>query len=236
MRIHIPQWCTRGIAVLAIAVPLTVLAAPTVGATQTKCDPNRTNNGVSYFDGWFNTGTAGQVGGIYSNIENYSPWVYPNSSVSAWSMLDNPSEDNWAQAGWIEYAYGTRYSFVEYTTSPGNYTTQLYPAYAVGDYTYYTTMYDGANSYFTFQIASNTMYQIQLSWVPDQAQNYGEIHTLADQMPGNRSWPEDFSSTYWWDATGWKVFNGYANNTGGGYFSNMVMSSTDDQIFDNACP
>ncbi len=107
------------IAVLALFLAATAVANPwSATSALAKCDPGRTDDGRNYWDGWART-PGGTVGGVGSDILNYSPWVHAtDDSVSAWTMTANGSL--YAQVGWIEYPLSFRYTFTEYTTSDGN--------------------------------------------------------------------------------------------------------------------
>lgn len=102
-----------------------------------KCQPNRANDGVSYFDGWYNY--AYEADGVYSTILNYSPWVQPNSEVSAWSMLTVAPGmgTGYAQVGWWEFAYGERHTFVQWTLIGGGFQTKFWSPQPTGSYTTY---------------------------------------------------------------------------------------------------
>lgn len=47
-----------------------VVTVSGASAASAKCNPNRSNNGVSYADGWYRSGVQG---GVYSDIYNYYP-------------------------------------------------------------------------------------------------------------------------------------------------------------------
>jgi len=209
-------------------------ALAVVGTTPAlaKCQPNRTNNGQTYWDGWLRG--AGTVGGIYSSILNYSPWVQPGSQVTAWTMLNNGGSW-WAQVGWWESPYGVRYTFVQWTPSAGQFQTHFWtPAQPVGQSTYYTTLWNYTPGKFTFQVASSTIDTETAAFTPNDGQAFGEINTLASQMPGALYAPEDFSNTNWW-VSGWSAFNGSPYDSSTTYFNIAKYSSTHLQIGDKAC-
>ena len=210
-----------------------VLAAGTVCAASpalAKCQPGRSNNGSVYFDGWVRSGS---VGGVYSDMLNYSPWVQPNNQVLAWTMLNNGTS-NWAQVGWWEYAGGTRYTFVQWTTSPNRWQTKFWNPQSTGAYTYYTTLYNNQPGKFSFQVSGSTIDAENASFTPNQAQNLGEIQTLADQMPGGYNNNEVFKSTNVYIG-GWQAFSGSNYNSNGSYFGLNSVSSTQRNIWDWAC-
>lgn len=205
-----------------------LMAAPVLA----KCQPGRTNNGTVYWDGWYRS-SSGTVGGVYSDILNYSPWVEPNNEVMAWTMLNNGGS-NWAQVGWWEYAGGTRSTFVQWTTSPGHWSTKFWTPQSVGSYSYYTTLYGNTPGDFTFEVNGSTIDKETASFTPNDAQNYGEIHTLADQMPGGYNANEVFKATNVYIG-GWQSFSGTSTNSSSTYFGESNVSSTQRNIWDWAC-
>jgi hypothetical protein len=206
------------------------------------CNPNnpsRPNDNFHYFDGWYNT-SGSTVGGVYSDILNYAPWVDPNNGtsvgVSAWAMLTGPgSGDRWAQTGWVAYENGAQYSFAQWTNSAGTgTTTYLARAFPLGQYTYYTTEYNNTPGDFTFNWGGNWT-TAPATFVPNEGQVYGEIATEASQMPGGYNYHEDFSNTEWYPSSGWTSFSGTPQSYNLNYWGNHKTSSTDDQIWDWAC-
>ncbi len=94
------------IALLAVCILLsTVAGQPSPAAA--KCNPGRPDGGqyVAYTAGWRRR-PATTVGGVYSNVLNYSPWVYPSGrdwpQTTGWVMVQQTSGTNWAQVGWME--------------------------------------------------------------------------------------------------------------------------------------
>ena len=103
--------------VLAATILFVTVSLEAPLAASAKCQPGRTDNGVYYWTGWTRQDYPAP-GASVSDIYNYSPWVQPGSYAYAWTMLNNGGS-NWAQIGWEEAAYGTRYTFTQYTSSPG---------------------------------------------------------------------------------------------------------------------
>ena len=196
-----------------------------------------TNNGQVYFAGWERT-PGGNVGGGYSNILNYSSWVQPGSRTVAWVGLSkDPSTAEWAQVGWHEYPGDVRNTFVQWTVGPGQYITPHLPAAEpVNAYTYYTVLWNYEPGKFTFYAAGRRLEGVNASFTPNQGENFGEIKTLASQMPGGYSNPEYFSDTHVWYANAWRNFDGSVFITHFGYHSAVRIGTTDLGIHDKACP
>jgi len=167
---------------LIVGFLLSVLAtgaATSATPALAKCQPysndqSRIDDGVYYYDGGIQTGT---YGGVYASVYNYSPWVQPSSTTSAWTMLAEQS-DYYAQVGWIECAGGGRYTFSQHTITPvvigGKDNLAPQP---VGVFTYYGTLWSPNTKVFTFQVNGGTVDQSPaLSWAPGNAQAMGEIH------------------------------------------------------------
>jgi hypothetical protein len=237
--------CTKaGAAAILVLASLSVgMLVP--GSVLAKCDPNRPNIQQHYFDGWSNTENQSNVGGIYSSILNYSPWVYPydgsSVGVSAWVMLTAPGGSgisHYAQIGWVEYPYGSRGTFDQWTSRDGKSITGnvWYGGYPVGQHTFYTMLYNNPPGYFSFE-ANGTLYdQPAATFTPTGVQNYGEIATEASQMPGGYNSPEDFAATNWWiNGRGWIALNGAPNSYNYNYWGNSKSSSTDLTSWDWAC-
>lgn len=74
---------------------------PTVA--HAKCNPGRTDDKIDHQDGWSNSNVT--IGGVYSDILNYSPYVANEiingnaEYVSAWSMIKHYETCSWAQVG-----------------------------------------------------------------------------------------------------------------------------------------
>ncbi len=197
-----------------------------------KCEPFRTNDGRTYFDGWSRYPNGATVGGVYANILNYSPWVYPNNLATAWTMLSYGG-GNWAQVGWIEYSGGVRYTVIQWTIGPNNSRTKYLSPQSVGSTTTYTVLYNNTPGDFTFQLNGATVDKETASFGPTTGDNFGEIQTLADQMPGASQAQEVFSNAHIY-VGGWQPFSGTSQNDLP-IFKVNVLSSTQTNIWDSAC-
>jgi hypothetical protein len=202
------------------------------------CQPNRANDYLTYrFDGWGRM--ANGIGGIYSTIKNYSPWVQPGSSVSAWTMLDfRSSVQHYAQVGWLEYAYSNRVTFVEWTyDNRGGWSRVEFRPQPIDAATYYTTLYGNwAPGVFSYQINGGTIWHGSADFVPNEGQEYGETHSGADQMPGGTQNPEDFNHTnIWVPGSGWIAGDFYTFNSNSNWYNIAKYSPTHLQIGDKVC-
>lgn len=202
-------------------------------AASGKCQPGRSNNGATYFAGWTRN-NAGAPGGVYSNILNYSPWVQPNSVVVGWSML-NRGTTQWAQVGWLEYAGGTRKTFVQWTTSPGVTQTKYFNPQPTGQSTYYTVLYNNTPGKFTFQVNNSTITTETATFSPDSAQISGETKTLASQMPGGVYSGEVFGDSHIYLGS-WSNFSGSNFVTNTTYHGIGGSGGLQRNTWDWACP
>ncbi len=207
--------------------------ATTAPALAYSCNPTppRGNSSGNWFDGWQRT-SGSTVGGVYSDIYNYVPYVYPgasNAGVSAWTMLANGQ--NWAQVGWTQYPQ-SRWTFIQWTIGVGNIVQDDWYPQPTGQYTYYTTLYNGAD--FVFEVAGSVIDSVVQTFTPNEAENFGELATTADQMPGGTTDPEVFKSTEWYVNGGWQPLAGaeYQNPPEFGY---SPISNTQIDIWDPKC-
>src|SRR6266446_3114547 len=173
----------------------TAIAMAAALPAQAKCAPGTANDGGTYLDGWYSS-TYSPTGGVYSDIFNYSPWVQPGNLVVAWSMLDVANANAWAQVGWMEVAYGTRYTFTQWMTCINcSAYTDYYSAFGINTYTQYKVLWNNACGGCVSMYAGGTRLEYHyVSWTPNEGQIYGEIHTYSDQMPGAQQQHEDFSN------------------------------------------
>jgi hypothetical protein len=199
-----------------------------------KCDPGRADDGRYYFDGWYKT-PGGTVGGVGSNIVNYSPWVHvTDDSVSAWTMTANGSL--YAQVGWLEFPGSVRYTFTEYTTSDHNWHRKYFGAYPLGASTRYTTLYGNTAGYFTFLVNGGQIDKEPAQFVPNNGQNYGEIHTYDDQMPGGYNLHETFRNTQIYYSGAWHAFQGTGYTSAAPFhYSTNDSGQYNLDIWDGAC-
>lgn len=221
----------RSIRVLCLALTFalaSVAAIPGPASVLAKCDPSRTDDGSSYWDGWYRQVATTGVG---SDISNYDPWVhYSDDVVLAWTMLNNGSL--YAQIGWIEYPFGFRYMFTEYTTSDHVYHRKLYTAQPVDSVHRYTTLF--GSGVFTFQLDGVTGSTAPAQFTPNEGEVYGETHSLDDQMPGGYNKHETFRNTYILHYGVWYGFAGSLQvTTGTAYLSTGGRYALD--IWDGAC-
>lgn len=220
------------ITVVAVLSMGTAAAVSGASAANAKCKPNRPNDGKAYWDGWERTPNS-TVGGVYSDIYNYSPWVRDTVGVTAWVMLNNGS-DHWAQTGWLESTGGVRYTFVQWTDSGGTAHEKWFSAQPVGSFSYYTTLWNNPSGKFSFQVNSRTIDTESAAFTPNEAEIFGEIPSLWNQMPGATQNHENFDDSHIY-LSGWQNFSGTNYDTGGSNFGNSHVSSTQTDIWDNAC-
>lgn len=219
-----------------LSIALLVLSPVVVYA---KCQPysndrTRVDDHLMYKDGWY-ASTYSPTGGVYSDILNYSPWVQPNSEVVAWSMLtDGPT---WAQVGWWESAGGSRQTFGQWSECEGcRPITEFHtPAAQVNTYTEYKVLWNNACSHCISLYAAGTRLWVDtITWTPTIGEVFGEILTLASQMPGAGSYYEDFSNSHVFQG-GWRAFSGQVGDDNTSYFGYQYNGTLDFKIWDSDC-
>lgn len=227
------------LALSAFCLATTGTAIPALAGNA--CNPNRIDTQQANYDGWL-AGHSPSVGGIYSNILNEPAWVIstPGSASTSWTMLNNGGSW-WAQVGSWTYSYGGGNGnghsvFVQFTATAGSYTTHFFAASPIGQYTYYTTLWNNTPGKFTFQVAGSTIDTETANFTPTGGQNFSEIATLANQMPGGYASPEDFTSTHWYINGGWTGFNAPLLDSNTNYFNIAQYGAYDLQTGDKACP
>lgn len=129
---------------------------------------------------------------------------------------------------------GTR--FVEWTHD-GTFSDNYFTPEPVGSYTTYTVLYGNTPGKFTFQEAGSDLESVDAQFTPDEGQQYGEIQTLASQMPGgyNSNAHEVFSDAHIYASGAWGLFNGAVTSGDPNYFKHDRASNQYLQIWDSAC-
>jgi hypothetical protein len=223
-----------------------IATAARASATPDPCAPPRGDDQTDYIVGW---STLGSPTGVLADVLNYGSYVYPSihggahDSSSAWVMLANtagaPFHD-YAQVGWDKVYVGpgsyTFTTFTEWAGPTGTFDNQLGANLTGGSSDDYKVDYLGSSG-FAFYVGSTEIQTAPNVFTPNIAINAGEIHTLASQMPGNYSDPEDFSSVDM-DQGGWKALNGTRDIvpiSGENYFNFAIYSSQHAQEDDKAC-
>ena len=233
MRRRIVSWTllvTFGLGSVVALVPIT---ATSVFA---KCNPKsatRTDDGHHYWDGWVR-GPGTTVGGVGSDILNYSPWVNSGFTMS-WTMVLYNSL--YAQVGWIEQPFGTRSTFTEYTTSDGVWHRKYFNPQPTGLVSRYTTLYGNKPGLFSFWVNGSDIDDETAQFTPNLGKNQGEVSTYANQMAGGYNAHETFRNTQIYYSGAWHSFSG-----GGHTDAAPFHYSTGDggvyalDIWDEACP
>lgn len=208
-----------------------------------KCAPPRTNTGTPYNDGWEQL-PGSRIGGLYSTILNYSPWVTPqkvgtlDNYVTSLVLIYDFNGHAWG-IGWEEFYGGARDTAVYWTDSNGEVEVDTLSAQATGTYSTYTVLFQNTQNEFTYFVNGNQVDDAAtLGYTPTDAINDGQILTPSDQMPGGSDAGEYFKGTNYYYSGGWKAFNGTVINRGSGLSpptGNSKDSSTVDEIWDWSC-
>ncbi len=152
-------------------------------------------------------------------------------------MLMNWTTSHYAQVGWFNDTPHGWNTFVEYydPNEPGN-VFELWFGTEYGspgaEPLYRVTYSNGAFQYFinTTEVWSDTAY-----FTPNGGQIFGEIHSLADQMPGGVNDPEDFNNSEIRYGTTWDPYNGTKLNYSSSYFNIAEYSNEHLQVGDRYC-
>lgn len=196
------------VASLGIAAPANAWCDPH------SVDPGRVTTNNVYFDGWQVNGGSNTVGGVYSNIWNYDPYVDPATDYTyAWVMLTqhhSPGVDvPLAQVGWVKWSSGLRKTMVMIHSVGGPYSEAFTDTpKPINTYTYYQVLYNNTPGYVTFWVAGTKVFSWPNWFVPNEAQVYGETHSFRSQMPGGYQsslYYEDFFNSNYWLGT-WRPF------------------------------
>ncbi len=202
-----------------------------------ECNPNRTNDGGTYVDGW----TAYKPTALYdvaANIKVVDTWVYSGSYVLSWSMLwkgtaTDPSTWRWAQTEWREYSGNVRDYTTQWTDDNQGAHTWHDPNHtpSVGGTPHLKTEYQPAYGKFHFYLDSIEFpASDRVNWVADKGKIASEVHTLASQMPGtNSDGGEQYRNSILKVAGNWIAFDGYADNgayANGRYFALINLIDT----------
>lgn len=232
---------SRVLAVLGLAAWLTVFVPVSASA---KCNPGRTSDNTPYADGW-DQYPGSRIGGLYSSILNYSPWVAPywagnlRNTVSGSIQLSDAYGDAW-MIGWEEFYQGSRDTFICWAQADpfGGFDEECKTkaAQPTGSFTQYKILFDNKPSSFTF-FMNNSLADTEgdFGQVPTGSAVFGEIYTISDQMPGGYNATEQFGSTYWWWPSYWQAYNGNLFNSSDYYFGKNKASSTFASIWDWWC-
>jgi hypothetical protein len=137
-------------------------------------------------------------------------------------MLSN--QNSYAQVGYL--VYPDHYTaFVEQATyGQTNFSVQMgTDGMAMGSTYSFMVTYDGQHT-FNFYLGGNWVYGSYATFVPTQAQNEAESHTIASAMPGTtHDGGEQFTNEQVWTGTpgtgngGWSSFNGTLSEFNGSY-------------------
>lgn len=220
--------------VLAILLA-SLLTGASVTATFAKCNPGRANDGIHYWDGGVET-PGSVVGGVYSDLYTYSPWVNYGFSY-AWVMLDNRSQNNqWVQVGNYEAPGNVRWDLVQYATPYLGPVNVYFNPQTIGTYVYQKVLYNQSTNVFSVQIAGSTVWTTNqiTSWQPNEAQVDAEITTLDDQMMGAINNKQVFSNNNIYYSGSWRTYQPSSLGPTANYFY-LTGNGASFNVWDGAC-
>jgi hypothetical protein len=172
------------------------------------CNPNRTNDSNHHFDGWTANQNGATPGGAYGNITIYDPFVnYVNTS--GWVML-NLNGTAWAQVGYLAKvgSPGPITGFTEYQALAYDHYEFPLPA---GNPLEFKVLYENTPGEFTYFVNGSQKHWNGDGFVPNQAQNYGELQGISDQMLGAPNVHVFFSNMHVYFGS-WQNFSGSTNS------------------------
>lgn len=197
--------------VLALAMFASAILGQPNAAAATKCDPGGSSDNNHRWAGMRRSATNG---GVYAQLENYSPWVDPGHVPTvAYVSVAGSTDPSWAQVGWLEGPYGDRHTFLQVQTGLFSNTSRLYsdPPYPEGSYIYYAVLYGNTPGKFTFQVDGYWFpYQgFEVSgWTPNGGEIAAETQSRRSQMPGNVSDSMGMFDAHIFINGSWQTFNG----------------------------
>lgn len=241
---------------LVRAAALSTLAVSSVPVAQhlessqvlAACDPGRTNDGRTYFAGWIRDVDNETEDGSRANILVRDVFVASPSfgGVTSWTMLIDPPS-RWAQIGWLERLDDERSTLIQYHDGGGDLRTfLLLPGEPVGSSPEYKVEWYPATSVtpraVSFFINGGQVHNDDAGFTPTEAQQAGEIKTLASQMPGGTSEKERFRNANvrvlnedWQAFAGTPAVVDEDGNDASTYFGAEKISTTELQIWDKFC-
>ncbi len=228
---------------LARSLCVSVVAMTLVGVGSlpalASCDPSRSDDGLSYFDGWYRDPPGTYLAkAVYSSILNYNPFVHSGANdTSAWSMLFLTGSKYYAQVGWLKSPNGTRNTFVEFVYLPdGRYRTDTFPPDSTGTYHTYKVTVRTRDGFVDYYDDGNDIDESPQFADYNEGQIFGEIHTLANQMPGGKNNHMRFQGSHIFYNAGNHEFDGApSSDLGTTYWNYNVVSTTELAIWDKAC-
>jgi hypothetical protein len=232
---------SRALLVITLALSGAIFSgAPEAWAS---CNPDRTNDFHYYYDGAAIVPTRGSIlNGVQSNIWNYNPYTVTNANSLVYVMLQlgGGVGGNWAQVGRRTEANNGEFTFYQYTDQSQaihNMNTTALPVNQFNNYK--VDLGTGLNNFNMF--AGNLPeVTVPADFIPNEVEVSGEIHSLADQMPGAAQLTESLYDQQFREADSnpgtWYgiAVSGEENNTRPQSFG-YARSSNDVDIWDLAC-
>jgi hypothetical protein len=195
------------------------------------CNPNRTNDGSHWFDGWSHE-IGSTVGGVYGNLSLYDPYV--NSvDTSVWVMLENGS--SYAQIGYLAKvgSPGPETGFTEYQDNgPFGFDYHEFPMPTLWS-AEFKVLYGNTSGKFTFYANGVLERDHCQCFTPTGGQNFSELQSKSDQMFGQASNHERMWNMHLYWSGAWHNFSGTASDDGQtSNWAFSVVNTQEIQIWD----
>ena len=209
-------------------------------AVDAECNPNRPSDGLNYYAGW-QRAPGYDLGGMYAQIFNYNAYQSSVSFSTQYVKLKKEAASNLeASIGWREWQVNSRFTWADYRISPNhNLSFAIGPYQNANSYSYYTVLHNRQNpGTLTFQLNGTTFKTVSnvVQWVPRYSNAYGQIGTLANQMPGGYSNLSTFHDTTLWYNGSWQPFAGSTYSSDPQKFGAIADGYKGASIWDYACP
>jgi hypothetical protein len=206
------------------------------GSAVASCNPGRSNTSGNWHAGWYKDPPSGLCyTGNVANILVYSPYVFAND-VTAWVMLENAGTGSYGQVGWLQQAGGTRYNFTESSTQSGGFQQRMLSPSSLGSSPAYKITYS-ASTFYYFVDGTSVDTDSVPGWGGCEGQTFGEVTSLANQMPGGYNSHEPITSDQVRrnDTNTWYYMDGNTSTERSDLFGTAKVSSTRVEIWDKAC-
>ncbi len=216
----------------------------------------RGDNNIHYFAGWVRDFGTNTVGGTRASVRNPDVWVHSGSFSTGFAMLAKPPPVGerygwWAQLGWIERPGNVRETFLQYSHADRTWETvepDTLPRPSLDEGPLYEVEYFPASGpslpRFEFRMNGGRVGPVvNAEFTPTQAQQFGEIESLATQMPGGTQSHVYIRLAEVRTLSGaYKAFNptyygAFIEGSGSAdqYFGTQMISDKEIQIWDKSC-
>jgi hypothetical protein len=227
--------------VLATIMSATCLALGALGIdAAAACTPGRTNDGYHYHDGWYRSSATipgGTLGDVRATIYELSPYVAFDASFAYVMLFNDASPEQYVQVGWLKDVSGARHVFDEWTdnSSPPRTFRSVGAPFAVGGFTPYEVLWQPSTQRLE-AYAGGAFFDSHVRYFTiRRADEFGEIHSKASQMPGGTNQHEQFTAAYVQNLNGQQYDFAGTTYSSDPVFKNANASSRREDVWDGQC-